>query len=96
MGLTTQKSHDQFDQAFEEMATLRVASKRLSEMPDGELASWQANQKPNTAEFILAQHHWESRRIARQNRAIYGAAILGIFGTAAGVFLGWYLRSCGL
>lgn len=87
------KARKEYDEAFADMASLRVTRAALSGMRDGELALWQAQQKPGSAESILADHEWRSRLLAQQNRAIYGAAILGIVGVLVGVLLGWYLRS---
>ena len=90
------KAGKKYDEAFADMASLRVTRATLSDMKDGELALWQVAQKPSSAEFILADHEWRSRQLAQQNRAIYGAAIVGVFGVVVGVVLGWYLASGGL
>jgi len=87
------KAAKEYDEAFADMASLRVTRAELSSMTDGELALWHAEQKPGSAEFILADHEWRSRLLAKQNRAIYGAAILGIVGVFVGVLLGWYVGS---
>lgn len=87
------KAEKEYAKAFADMASLRVTSAQLSAMTDGELALWNARQEPGSPEFILADHEWRSPLLARQNRAIYGAAILGIVGVLVGVLLGWYLRS---
>lgn len=87
------KQEDKFDKAFADSASLKVTRAHLSQMRDGELALWHAKQTPSSAEFILADHEWRSRLLAKQNRAIYGAAIIGTVGGLVGVVLGWYLRS---
>jgi len=93
MASAEEKAQREFDQAFDDMASLRVTRAELSRMPDGNLALWQAEHKLGSAEFILADHEWKIRRIVQQTRAIYGAAVLGIVGVVVGVILGWYLGS---
>lgn len=87
------KAANEYAEAFADMASLRVTRSKLSSMTDGELALWHAEQKPGSAEFILADHEWRSRLLTKQNRAIYGAAVIGIVGVVVGVVLGWYLTS---
>lgn len=87
------KADKEYAEAFADMASLRVTRAELSRMKDGELALWHAGQKLGSAEFILADHEWRSRLLAKQNRAIYGAAVVGIVGVVVGVVLGWYLTS---
>ena len=87
------KPEKEYDKAFADMANLCVTQAELSRMKDGDLALWQAEQKLGSAEVILADHEWRSRLLARQNRAIYGAAVVGIVGVVVGVVLGWYLTS---
>ncbi len=91
------KAGKEFDEAFADMASLRVTCAALSVMKEGELALWQAEQKPGSAEFILADHEWRSRRVKLQNRAIYRASVIGalsgIVGVVLGVVLGWYLQN---
>lgn len=88
------KAAKEYDKAFGDMASLRVTRAELSGMADGDLALWHAGQEPGSAEFILADHEWRSRLLAKQNRAVYGSAVIGIIGVVIGVVLGWYL-SCG-
>lgn len=87
------KAEKKYDKAFADMASLGVTRAELSGMTDGELALWHAGQKLASAEFILADHEWRSRLLAKQNRAIYGAAVVGVIGGLVGVVLGWYLAS---
>ena len=89
------KQQKEFDNAFADAANLRVIRERLSGMADGALALWHAEQRPGSAELILAAHEWQSRLVAKQNRAIYVSALLGIVGVGIGAVLGWYLTSKG-
>jgi len=87
----------EYAEAFDDMASLRETRAKLSGLEDGKLALWQAEQKPGSAEFILADHEWRSRRVKLQNRAIYRASVIGalsgIVGVVLGVVLGWYLQN---
>lgn len=87
------KATTEYQEAFADVASLRATRAELSSMTDGELALWHAGQKAGSAESILADHEWQSRLLAKQNRAIYGAAVVGIIGVVVGVVLGWYLTS---
>ena len=90
MASAEEKQIKEFDRAFAERG-------KVSCMSDEDLASWQAGHKQGSADYILADQEWQSRRIAKQIRAVRWAAIIGIVGAIAsavvGVFLGWYLRS---
>jgi hypothetical protein len=87
----TSEEDKEYDKAFADVASLRDTRTKLSSMTDGELALWHAEQKPGSAEFVLTDHEWRSRLLVKQNRATYGAAVVGIVGVVVGVFLGWYL-----
>ena len=93
MASAEERAQEEHDRAFDDMANLRVTRAKLSGMQDGNLALWQAEHKLGSAEYILAEHEWKRRQIVQQNRAIYGAAVLGIIGVVVGVILGWYLGS---
>lgn len=93
MASAEEKEDKKYNEAFEGMASLRVARAELSHMKDGDLALWHAAQKPGSAEFFLADYEWRSRLLAQQNRAVYGAAVVGVVGVVVGVVLGWYLAS---
>lgn len=86
----------EFDDAFADVASLRETRAKLSRLEDGKLALWHAEQKPGSAEFILADHEWQSRQVKLQNQAIYRASVIGalsgIVGVVLGVVLGWYLQ----
>jgi hypothetical protein len=78
----------EFEQAFDE-AAFGASREGLSRMSDIQLASWQSGYKPGTAQYIVADHEWQSRRIARQVRGAYISAAVGL----VGVVVGWALRS---
>lgn len=80
-----------------------ITLKELSEMPDVELAKWQADWKPGTDKYILAEKEWQRRiamrelgeqfrldeRLANGNRWwSIAAAGIGVIGTLLGVWLG--------
>lgn len=72
---------------------LGATRRTLAEMRDEDLASWQSGQRVGSAQFILADQEWQSRRLSRQISAAYWVSIIGVLGTILGVALGWYLRS---
>jgi len=66
-----------------------ITDSELSAKSKGELALWQANHKNEPSKAILAEQEWQNRRLAKQVRASFFVALIGL----AGVALGWYLRS---
>ena len=86
-----------------------VSRSELEEMPDVELAQWQAGWKAGTEKHILAEKEWTRRltmrelreqfkleeQVARVNRWwSVGAAFIGVVGTLAGAVLGaWWQAS---
>ena len=90
--MSDEKPNKDFENGFYKVR-LGVTRKELSLMRDEPLASWQESQKTGSAQYILADQEWQSRRLGRQIRAMYGVAIVGIAGVVLGVILGWYLRS---
>jgi hypothetical protein len=64
----------------------------LEVMPDKELAQWQAGQKPNSRETVLADQQWRIRLLNRQLRTSRRLAWLGCFSGLLGVVLGYCLH----
>ena len=69
----------------------RLDRRALIKMDNKELAAWQAQQKPDSPHWILAEFEWQRRIMAEQIRAGYNAALIGIIGTLLGVALGVWI-----
>ena len=65
----------------------------LLRMGDKELAVWQAQFTADQPQWLLAEHEWQRRLTAQQIRASHITAWVGVVGTLAGVFFGWWLSS---
>lgn len=70
-------------------------SRTLVEIPDDYLAKLQSGVRPETPQYIRAQHEWQRRLIVKQVRAARWASIIGVCGAIAGAvtgaILGWVL-----
>lgn len=86
--MSTNESPSEFENSFYK-TRLGIDCRKLAKMRDDALASWQSQYVPGSPQYILADQEWQNRRLARQLRAVYVAAFLGLLG----VVLGWYLRS---
>lgn len=106
----TEHDPNQTDEAAFAEGFVGISLHQLSRKPDADLAIWQSEWKPGTANHILAEQEWQRRitvrqlheqfrleeRIANGNRwwSIV-AAVIGVIGTLAGVGLGKWLDSSG-
>jgi hypothetical protein len=82
------RAEREFNEGFDN-AVFGASRKEIARMTDMQLASRQARYEAGSAQQILAEHEWQSRRVAKQLRGAYIAALLGL----VGVVLGWALRS---
>ena len=85
-----------------------VSRNELEDMPDVELAIWQAGWETGTGKHILAEKEWTRRLSMRQLREQFrleeqvakvgrwwsvGAAVIGVVGTLVGAALGAWLQA---
>jgi hypothetical protein len=77
----------------EEFANL--GSDQLARLPDKDLAAWQAEYPPNSAQQILAQFEWNRRLTEKQVRSSRFAAWVGLVGVVLGAVLAWLLSRPG-
>lgn len=72
---------------------LKVDRAVLAKMPDKELAEWQGRYPPGSAQFILAEHEWQTRLTVRAIKAQFSIAFIGIGSAALGAVIGAVLTT---
>ena len=78
-GVRRRKFHHEFE---------TVDRRVIARMSDKELAIWQTAFPPESPQWRLAEHEWQSRLMLDQNKATFHAARLGIWGTVIGAAIG--------
>ena len=78
----------------EEFANL--GSDQLAKFSDKDLAAWQAEYPPNSAQQILAQFEWNRRLTEKQVRSARFAAWVGLIGVVLGAVIAWLLSQQGV
>jgi hypothetical protein len=85
------------EKSVREKQFIDVDRRILAQMPDKDLAAWQAKFPSDSPQFILAQYEWQRRITADQIKTMRFAAWLGvmgaIFGAVAGSIVTLYVQS---